>query len=292
MTAIATFPAGAPIDCGLRCPRCQYNLTGLPEPRCPECGTVFDWDAVRQAAERRRLTIAFERARGWRRVPAFFVTWATVLFAPWVFARQAVRCLGAVPAREFGWLCLLSPWLARALWLELPYAAGWFAAALACILGQAAWLALVDVGGTGRFLRRWYFWVLIGCYTSAVMPTEVWLGPPKLEVADLQELRYGIRESPLGLLESYHATPVGTAIINAQFVLWLAGLACVYVARMRSGRCSWLLTLLLLPLMLAGEVVLYATFTTHVGQEVASYLRGPAIFGPPPAGLVGHFCTG
>ncbi len=24
------------------CQRCDYNLTGLPEPRCPECGTEFD----------------------------------------------------------------------------------------------------------------------------------------------------------------------------------------------------------------------------------------------------------
>jgi predicted amidophosphoribosyltransferase len=24
------------------CRRCAYNLTGLSEPRCPECGTSFD----------------------------------------------------------------------------------------------------------------------------------------------------------------------------------------------------------------------------------------------------------
>ena len=26
----------------LICQRCGYNLTGLAEPRCPECGTTFD----------------------------------------------------------------------------------------------------------------------------------------------------------------------------------------------------------------------------------------------------------
>lgn len=29
-------------DVGLRCPTCDYNLTGLAQRRCPECGTDFD----------------------------------------------------------------------------------------------------------------------------------------------------------------------------------------------------------------------------------------------------------
>ncbi len=30
-----------------RCVRCDYDLRGLPEPRCPECGTPFDETATR-----------------------------------------------------------------------------------------------------------------------------------------------------------------------------------------------------------------------------------------------------
>ncbi len=32
------------------CGECGYNLTGLPQNRCPECGTSFDWREVRQQA--------------------------------------------------------------------------------------------------------------------------------------------------------------------------------------------------------------------------------------------------
>lgn len=33
---------GSPlVDCGLRCEKCGYNLTGLTESRCPECAAIF-----------------------------------------------------------------------------------------------------------------------------------------------------------------------------------------------------------------------------------------------------------
>src|SRR5687768_524801 len=28
----------------VHCPLCGYNLSGLTEPRCPECGYASDWD--------------------------------------------------------------------------------------------------------------------------------------------------------------------------------------------------------------------------------------------------------
>lgn len=34
----------------LFCPKCDYNLTGLSEQRCPECGSAFDPEAVLQLA--------------------------------------------------------------------------------------------------------------------------------------------------------------------------------------------------------------------------------------------------
>ncbi|HPZ99264.1 MAG TPA: hypothetical protein PLT93_14100, partial [Phycisphaerae bacterium] len=34
------------------CRKCAYNLTGLSEQRCPECGTPFTWREVRQRVRR------------------------------------------------------------------------------------------------------------------------------------------------------------------------------------------------------------------------------------------------
>src|SRR5438105_3295879 len=31
---------------GVECPLCDYNLRGLAEPRCPECGYIFEWEEV------------------------------------------------------------------------------------------------------------------------------------------------------------------------------------------------------------------------------------------------------
>jgi hypothetical protein len=63
----------APDAAGLTCPLCGYDLRGLAEPRCPECGCRFDWDALRRrrSSEQRLL---FERARRHDLVEAFWFT--------------------------------------------------------------------------------------------------------------------------------------------------------------------------------------------------------------------------
>src|SRR5438876_5459084 len=65
-----------------RCPLCEYNLRGLSEPRCPECGYRFDWaellDPTRRAhpylfehhAERNLWSFVRTLIGGWR--PALF----------------------------------------------------------------------------------------------------------------------------------------------------------------------------------------------------------------------------
>ena len=36
----------------LHCPLCEYNLRGLSEPRCPECGYRFEWAELRDPSRR------------------------------------------------------------------------------------------------------------------------------------------------------------------------------------------------------------------------------------------------
>jgi hypothetical protein len=60
----------------LLCPLCEYNLRGLSEPRCPECGHRFDWDALRESVTTKHLYL-FEQNRGKK---AFFRTWSNSLW--------------------------------------------------------------------------------------------------------------------------------------------------------------------------------------------------------------------
>jgi len=43
---LPTGPAWEFISHDVLCPLCEYNLRGLSEPRCPECGHRFEWEDV------------------------------------------------------------------------------------------------------------------------------------------------------------------------------------------------------------------------------------------------------
>lgn len=74
---------------GLICPECDYNLTGLTEYRCPECGTPFDPEHLRELLAGKPAPIP-----GWGDIDESSVViryWRTCLltwFHPREFARR------------------------------------------------------------------------------------------------------------------------------------------------------------------------------------------------------------
>src|SRR3954462_12737452 len=80
----------------IRCPLCQYDLRGLIEPRCPECGYRFDWPDLLDPAKRVHPYL-FESPPQ-RNVRSFLRTWIGQ-FLPRRFWRK-IRPAQAVNARR------------------------------------------------------------------------------------------------------------------------------------------------------------------------------------------------
>jgi hypothetical protein len=57
--ATATAYDRAPVGQDVPCPLCYYNLRGVAEPRCPECGYAFEWRDLLDP-DRRRHPYLFE----------------------------------------------------------------------------------------------------------------------------------------------------------------------------------------------------------------------------------------
>jgi hypothetical protein len=77
MTTTDAPPDWSTLAAELACPLCGYNLRGLAEPRCPECGFAFTWAELLDG-KRDRHPWLFEHAPPGRRLRAFWTTyWRT-----------------------------------------------------------------------------------------------------------------------------------------------------------------------------------------------------------------------
>ena len=72
-------PDGSESNLHLRCPLCEYNLRGLREPRCPECGFEFTWAELIHGQQKAHRYL-FEHHPE-RTVWSFLKTWARDCFA-------------------------------------------------------------------------------------------------------------------------------------------------------------------------------------------------------------------
>jgi hypothetical protein len=71
----------------VRCPRCDYDLRLLPQPRCPECGLQFKWAEVIAAAQKRLECPLFEYRWRDRPIRSFFIT-ISLATLPWRLWRR------------------------------------------------------------------------------------------------------------------------------------------------------------------------------------------------------------
>ncbi len=93
---------------GLFCPKCDYNLTGLIENRCPECGTPFDPEKLREMLEAAPRPMSIPAL-------AFYVLWPGVVFPAllwflaftgleWFYGTWAVTVLVVTALNGMVWL--------------------------------------------------------------------------------------------------------------------------------------------------------------------------------------------
>jgi hypothetical protein len=90
-------------DEGLRCLRCNYNLTGVGSKVCPECGKRFRIEHLRAllaGVAWTRIPFWSGRTRG-RRVKAFLLTAFAITIRPVQFARVMFRFPNADDAQQF-----------------------------------------------------------------------------------------------------------------------------------------------------------------------------------------------
>lgn len=256
-----------------RCPNCEYNLTGLTESRCPECGEPFDWEQViRQAAN--PVTIAFERSRGVARVCGFVLTWATVLFAPWVFARQICARVSLAAGMVFAAVCCV-PVTARSTWdLDLLSYAAWMTTIFLHILAQAALLTILDPNVRREGRRALRFWIAVGGYTTAVVVTECYEGPPFLDPKGLDELIF----APLrGRTPNFGAAlDYGSNSWLGWFtlLLWLIPVIWCYVMRLKKRGVHVSIRIPMSLLAIGGLLVLYSYSSVRLAPWLWSVFGG------------------
>ena len=204
-------------------------------------------------------------------MPGFFVTWATVLFAPWVFARQAVERISAAHALVFGLVCFAGTFAAMLWGAELNFLATWLTTALIYIPLQTVLLSILDFSGWRQPPRSVRFWFLVSCYASAIMLTEVANGPPLLLLSDLLDML--ANRMPSSQIAAMYPWSWDSAIRWAQVSLWVFGLACCYGVRLRSEWLPRRVVLLAAIVAALSVLMLYGGAVEYVGLRVADWFR-------------------
>jgi hypothetical protein len=193
------------------------------------------------------------------------LTWVTVLFAPWIFARQIVQRVRWQHAFVFGAICFAGTSLGYLSGMDAEFQATWLCTAMVYILIQTVWLAVLDPEVWQRNTDTLRFWFLVGCYTSAVMLTEIVFGPPPLFLIDLWDLlTTGQVDTFLNEIFDFGLDSV---VWWSQLCLWLVALCCVYARRV-SRRPASRRAVVWTVLVGASLLLLYAAIVQGIGVSL------------------------
>ncbi len=146
----------------LSCPQCDYDLYGIPELRCPECGFRFDRAALKDlaaCADWQRWAVARDVIvrTGWA-VPLAI---ASIAGGPWMPGPTlVVLCFAAYIAAFIVWVVLTGGWQPQQAPtpLSVRFFVGLFGLAYLVFIfpGLAVYVAAIPLGSAA--VTRLYFW--------------------------------------------------------------------------------------------------------------------------------------
>jgi hypothetical protein len=173
-------------DIGLNCPCCRYNLTGLTRDVCPECGTAFDLELLRNDQRYRRRGTPVYGKRRLELITGTIETLFLLLFRPRSFA---LRVRDDEPLGPAVVVFLVA--LVLTLWRLLAHGTPWLwslprhwreAVVVVAVVGSLV-LAVAFVfaaSSTSRtswawtLRRRFRFWCMVAMYSTIFLPLWMW----------------------------------------------------------------------------------------------------------------------
>lgn len=273
------------------CPLCDYNLRGLIEPRCPECGYRFEWvdllDPRRQrhpfAFEHhpeRKVWSAWKTARGLLSPKIFWQSLHPVQPSyPWRLIQYWLLTVGILLMADLYSAAAGTAAVARANAGQITSSRAFMAAYFASPKGAAEANRIVQrYGSVQAFLNQRYstvpdYWaaakwiVVLAIRTCPMMLALVaW---PWLTILTLLLFRISMAQRKV------RAIHVMRCVLYNQDALCLTAISIVLVWRLatNSGRLSFLAVGALIVAALGAAAVAEAIFAYRIAVAYARYLR-------------------
>jgi hypothetical protein len=166
----------------------------------------------------------------------------------------------------FGGVCFACTFVSILFGADLALIATWLTTAAVYLILQTGWLVVLDWPHRDRPRRSAGYWLAIGGYTSAIVMTESYYGPPMIALSDLVDL---ISFQP----SSKFLVPNGvrSALIWTQVIVWLIGLVCCMDSRLASRAGSGRARLIAALICFISLLLLYSACVEYIGAPLYEF---------------------